>query len=72
MLCILKLSTQAPSAPDAIAGWIFATDVFDARRQAFAAGEVGLATHLGPDLKFEHGKHYLCHAMDGDECWALA
>ena len=71
MLCILKLSTHAPNILDALGGWILATDVLDARRKAFAAGEVGLATCLSPDLTLEHGKHYLCRAMDGDECWAL-
>ncbi len=72
MLCIFKLHRRAADTPEAIAGWILAKDVADARMQAFVTGECLLASHLGPHFNLTPGKHYLCHAMNGDECWVLA
>lgn len=72
MLCILKLHRQAADGSDAIGGWILAKDVADARMQAYVTGESLLASHLDPGFKLLPGKHYLCHAMNGDECWVLA
>lgn len=64
MICILKVKpgeavTPPASAEGMIDGWIIATDVHDARRQAYAAGEHDLAGELERREHFELGKHQL-------------
>ncbi len=53
MICILKIENGEPT------GWIIATDVDDARRQAYGAGEGELANLLYTVYDVAPGKHEL-------------
>ena len=68
MLVILKMRGEAgaplvdmgdlPQQAPEISGWIIATDVHDARRQAESAGEHDLASHLYTRHEFPQPGRY--------------
>ena len=53
-----------PKQASEISGWIIATDVHDARRQAESAGEYDLASYLYANTEFPRpGRHELLVSM---------
>jgi hypothetical protein len=64
MICIVKFKPMAPptgdySAAPFIDGWLIATDVHDARRQAAALGDSNLAAELYRREFLPGGKHQI-------------